>query len=413
MNSKLVVFAYRPPPFHGQSYMVQLMIDGLGGDRCGAGPVNPATAPGAGHGIECHHVDCRYTNRMADVGVPSLAKVFPLFRYCRQAIRCHRRHGTDTLYYVPAPASFAPVLRDILTLFMLRPFFSRIILHWHAAGLGAWCADNSRKPLARLARRVLRNHDTSIVLSTFNREDVGIFAPKQIRVINNGIPDPAADFPASYFLDRRSRCWRLAQTAARQPDDPTRAGPAVVHLLYLGHLSEEKGLGRALNAVEEANALLEKAGGPRLHLRVAGDYGSPEDRRLLEPRLRRAIDLGFATGLGFIGGGEKIRELAGADFLLFPTRYQNENQPVVLLEAMSCNVPVITSRWRSLPEFLPPDYPWLYNPEQPGELTGLLIRAVTESRVVDLRSWFLERYRLDVHLAALAEVLRETPAACW
>ena len=30
---KLLVFAHTPPPHHGQSYMVQLMLEGFGGDR--------------------------------------------------------------------------------------------------------------------------------------------------------------------------------------------------------------------------------------------------------------------------------------------------------------------------------------------------------------------------------------------
>jgi hypothetical protein len=29
---KLLVFAHTPPPHHGQSYMVKLMLDGFGGD---------------------------------------------------------------------------------------------------------------------------------------------------------------------------------------------------------------------------------------------------------------------------------------------------------------------------------------------------------------------------------------------
>ncbi len=29
---KLLVFAHTPPPHHGQSYMVQLMLEGFGGD---------------------------------------------------------------------------------------------------------------------------------------------------------------------------------------------------------------------------------------------------------------------------------------------------------------------------------------------------------------------------------------------
>ena len=33
---KLLVFAHTPPPHHGQSYMVELMLKNFGGDRRGA-----------------------------------------------------------------------------------------------------------------------------------------------------------------------------------------------------------------------------------------------------------------------------------------------------------------------------------------------------------------------------------------
>src|SRR5216684_2146980 len=32
-SMKLLVFAHTPPPHHGQSYMVQVMLEGFGGDR--------------------------------------------------------------------------------------------------------------------------------------------------------------------------------------------------------------------------------------------------------------------------------------------------------------------------------------------------------------------------------------------
>ncbi len=32
LRMKLLVFAHTPPPHHGQSYMVKLMLDGFGGD---------------------------------------------------------------------------------------------------------------------------------------------------------------------------------------------------------------------------------------------------------------------------------------------------------------------------------------------------------------------------------------------
>lgn len=60
---KLLVFAHTPPPHHGQSYMVQLMLEGLGGDRRKQGRSSPPN-PGAERGIECYHVNARVLKRL-------------------------------------------------------------------------------------------------------------------------------------------------------------------------------------------------------------------------------------------------------------------------------------------------------------------------------------------------------------
>ena len=44
---KLLVFAHTPPPHHGQSYMVQLMLEGFGGDAR-----RKNSHPPSAHGIE-------------------------------------------------------------------------------------------------------------------------------------------------------------------------------------------------------------------------------------------------------------------------------------------------------------------------------------------------------------------------
>ena len=57
---KLLVFAHTPPPHHGQSYMVKLMLDGFGGDRRRQRIRRQPHALG----IECYHVNARFSKRL-------------------------------------------------------------------------------------------------------------------------------------------------------------------------------------------------------------------------------------------------------------------------------------------------------------------------------------------------------------
>jgi len=74
---KLVVFAHKPPPLHGQSYMVQLMLEGFGGDRRKTHRANN----GAERGIECYHVNARLSKELEDIGDLRVGKFILLLRY--------------------------------------------------------------------------------------------------------------------------------------------------------------------------------------------------------------------------------------------------------------------------------------------------------------------------------------------
>src|SRR6185369_17806399 len=139
---KVLVFAHTPPPLHGQSYMVQLMLEGFGGDhrtgrRSGQGESSGSSTP-QDFGIECYHVNARLSHNLEDIGDVRLGKFILLLMYCLQAIWCRFRYGVTNFYYVPAPGKRSALYRDWLVMFICRPFFKQVILHWHAAGLAKW-----------------------------------------------------------------------------------------------------------------------------------------------------------------------------------------------------------------------------------------------------------------------------------
>ena len=110
--TKLLVFAHTPPPHHGQSYMVKLMLEGFGGDvRTGGSALEP-------HGIACYHINCQVSTGMEDIGTMRFGKPFLLFRYCLEAIWCRFRHGVSSFYYIPAPGKRAAIYRDWMVLLL-------------------------------------------------------------------------------------------------------------------------------------------------------------------------------------------------------------------------------------------------------------------------------------------------------
>src|SRR5207253_957638 len=107
---KILLFAHVPPPHHGQSYMVQLLLQSLGGDRrSGKGDQSPnrsAAAPASDApdcSFACFHINCQLSNSIEDIGRVRWQKALSLMKYCLEAIWCRWRFGATHFYYVPGP----------------------------------------------------------------------------------------------------------------------------------------------------------------------------------------------------------------------------------------------------------------------------------------------------------------------
>ena len=240
------------------------------------------------------------------------------------------------------------------------------------------------------------------------------------------------------------------------------ANPETVRFLFLGHLIETKGVFVAIEATWLANEELAKRNAPwRAHLTLAGSFASEEEKgrvlaaadaanksghglkRIEEDRSARLADArtggdalsretpaqggfvqeelradegdshggkearrfsgegGMIELVGFLDSGQKKSALEEADCLVFPTFYEGETQGLVLLEAMSSGLPVITTSWRGVPEILPEGYCGVATPRSAAEFARQMLR-VTELQLSDgLRAHFNGRLDTKKHLCAL------------
>jgi glycosyltransferase involved in cell wall biosynthesis len=395
---KLLVFAHTPPPHHGQSYMVKLMLDGFGGD-CRKRKEKSTD----GHGIECYHVNARFSKTLENVGEFQGTKIFLVLFYCLQALWCRFRYGVTNLYYVPAPGKAVAVYRDWLIMFLCRPFFKKIILHWHAAGLGKWLETSVQIRSRAITYRLFKPVDLSIVLSRYNVADAEKFLSRYVSVVNNGIPDPCPDFETAILPQRLEHFAARQKIFAGESSGP----PLTVKVLYLAHCTREKGIFASAEAVVLANRALAARGLPmQLKLSAAGNFVNDHEKVEFD-RLRQNPEFAATVEhLGFVSGEQKNSLLREADLLLFPTQYLGENQPVNLIEAMAFGLPIVTTRWRSLPEMLPPNYPGLAKDQNPEELAARILDVLVLNNGEKSRAHFRGRFSMEEHLANLTATIR-------
>jgi glycosyltransferase involved in cell wall biosynthesis len=399
------MFAHTPPPMHGQSFMVKLLLDGLGGDQRKAGARGVAQG-----GVGCYHVNARLSRGLEDVGTIRFSKLFLLVFHCLQAIWCRFRYGANTLYYVPAPGKRGPLWRDWLVMAMCRPFFSRVILHWHATSMAKWLETSTPMTVRILTYRYMGRADLSIVLSEHDRFCAEKLWPRRIEVVPNGVPDPCPDFAATALPEREARLVarkRLLEGKALTEEDVARSGgdPQVVHVLFLAHCTAEKGLFDAVSGVLRANEELRAKGAAlTFRLLVAGVFQDPAERREFERLCGTGPAAEAVKYAGFLQGDEKTKAMRKADLLCFPSHW--ESFGVVLVEAMAFGLPAVTTKGGAPSEVMPPNYPGLAKVGNPEEIAAALLKLVTYGDFTGLREHFLRRYTFERFISCFGGVLQ-------
>jgi glycosyltransferase involved in cell wall biosynthesis len=138
---------------------------------------------------------------------------------------------------------------------------------------------------------------------------------------------------------------------------------------FLGNISAEKGVFDFL----EVAAALEKGAVP-VECKFAGPFQDARTERLVRDALRT---LAHTRYVGPKYGDAKAAFFRDIDVLLFPTRYENEAEPLIVLEAMMHGVPVIAYERGCIGEMLAPGGGLIVEPQ----------RNFAEAAMRQLRAW--------------------------
>jgi glycosyltransferase involved in cell wall biosynthesis len=381
--------------------MVKLLLDHLA-----VGPIAQK--------LKIYHVDARLSSGLDDVGTPRPGKIPLLLKYIAQAIWMRLRHGVRCFYYVPANPSRSTVYRDWLLMACCRVFFPRRILHWHAAGLGEWLHNSyggsqkgARTWERSLTEWLIGSPTLSIVLSDYSRADASALKSRKIIVVPNGIPDPCCGDEVSRGLSSTPGAFQKSEVRSQKSE---------FKVLFLGLCTREKGLFDAVDAIELANS---RSGphdiGPNaswFRLIVAGTFRSQAEQNEFDQRIMKLLLPDGTPAVeyhGFVSGDEKQRLFKESHCFCFPTYYPAESFGLVLLEAMAHDVPIVATRWRMIPEVLPPKYPYLVEPQSPPQIAEALLRIRGGGELLpkgqSLRQYFLQNFTAEKFLAQMEAAL--------
>lgn len=112
------------------------------------------------------------------------------------------------------------------------------------------------------------------------------------------------------------------------------------YLAFLGRVSPEKGLGRAIEIAKLA----------RMPLRIAAKIDTA-DRKYFDHEIQHFLDNPLIEWMGEIGEHQKSEFLANASAVLFPIDWP-EPFGLVMIESMACGTPVVAFPGGSVPEII-------------------------------------------------------------
>lgn len=359
----MIVVGQTPPPYGGQAVMIDMLLRGQY------------------EGVRLVHVRMDLTREMNEIGKWKARKLTSLARIIAAIYRERIRTGARVLYYPPSGPKFLPVMRDAAILISTRWMFRTVIFHFHATGLSSY-RETMSGPTAWLFDRAFSHPDLSIRLSETAPSEGQQLGTKREYIVANGIEDAAG----------------AEIRRAEIPGQP-------LHILFVGVLVEDKGILVMLEAFCRVVAR-----GWDARLTCVGEWHSTEVKQRAEEILSGGGCKDRVEFTGVLTGKNKWDQYRAADLFCFPTFFHSETFPVVLLEAMSFSLPIVTTRWRGIPDVVEENSNALLvevrDSEACAEAVCSLLADRTRREEMGRRSRkrFIKQFTAEVHWRAMQEV---------
>ncbi|MBU2917738.1 glycosyltransferase family 4 protein [Psychrosphaera sp. F3M07] len=319
MNKKILLIGPLPPPHHGQSLSFKMLTDSIKKDfnnkDISVIDISDSDIVGRRGFIKVLIRSLKY--------VKVLIKLFGMLTW------------NKTRVYLTISQSKQGFLRDFFIIWISFLFKSDMILHLKGGNYGHFY-QGQNSLFKYLIRKTLLRSERILVLGK-NLVKMYDFEPKlhsRIHIVENGLPFSAKPKKNKVFIENNS-----------------------IELLFLSNLVESKGY---LDVLESVAKLKHK--GIKVRCHFAGSFYTNEDDINVKT-LNGAKELFFSTirklGIdehviyhGVVSGDVKLNLLSNSHIFILPTNYNNEGQPVSIIEALSFGLPIVTTNYRAISDMV-------------------------------------------------------------
>jgi len=301
MKKRILYILHFPPPVHGSS------VIGL--------QIKESKVINANY--DARYINLGTSKSIDEIQKFTFSKIFSYLSILIQVFKNLIFHRPD-LCYLAITAEGVPFYKDTLVVLLVKLFRVKLVYHLHNKGV----INKQDRFLDNLLYRfVFRNTDV-ILLSSFLYSDIQKYVPlSAVHYCPNGIKA----FENTIIPERENER---------------------IEILFLSNMIRSKGvfvLLEACNILNKRNVYF--------HCTYIGGSGDITEEEFKTKVAEYKLD----TSISYVGkklGREKNDFLANANIFVLPTYYEKECFPLVLLEAMQANLPVISTYEGGIPDII-------------------------------------------------------------
>ena len=378
-HPELILVGPLPPPYCGQAVMFKALVEELERRRIRFRVVNLAGC-GKDRGGKAT------LWRMVEY-------VFILFDFIRKAV------GRRKVVYITIAQSLIGFWRDLFMIWFSSLLGHRIICHLKGGNYDNFYRQQPKWIRWLIRMTLLRAHSLLVLGERLRR--MYDFEPRlqsKLQVVPNGLP----------FEIQSDLSFKQLPAQGGEP----------VRILFLSNLIESKGY---FDVLESVRILVREFGVP-VQCHFCGEFltNAADDRRVkntdqareMVQEFVRANDLSASVVLqGVVTGEEKLRLLEQAHFFVLPTSYNNEGQPVSIIEAIAFATVVVATDYRAIPDMVVDGVTGVLVPYGEARIMAEKIRDLVSdpARYAGMsraaRQHFLSGFTRESHLNRLIGVL--------
>lgn len=315
MKPTVLFILHLPPPVHGASMMGEYIHDSK--------VINEA--------FDCHYINLSTAKDLADIGKVGIKKLFQFVDLLRLICRTVRSIRPRLVYVTPNACGRA-FYKDFIVVEMLKRMGCKLVLHYHNKGVST---RQDRKLDNMLYKRFFSGVKVILLAENLYLDVQKYIARENVAICPNGIPDMG---------DAIIR--RLVPADSSNP----------LNILFLSNMMEEKGVWVLLEACKSL-----KEHGLDFVCRFIGGWKDITEEAFYD----KAVNLGLTVStplhkrsdaevqaLGPKYGAGKMECFRQADIFVFPTYYNKECFPLVLLEAMQAGLACVSTKEAGIPAII-------------------------------------------------------------